>query len=133
MSDFSKNLSRCALLTALGTALLYLSSAVPSGRLAVVAAAGPAKRELQNKHVSKDAQSLMEGRKQYVYRIGEERKPLCRDLEKAYAGVVNPILLDGDAVGALVMLIPEMGNAPSDSDTKVLSAAAQILSKHIEV
>lgn len=101
-------------------------------RDSVVAAAGPAKRELQNKQVSKDAQTLIEGRKQYVYRIGEDRKPLCQDLEKAYAGVVNPILLEGDAIGALVMLIPEMGNAPSDSDTKVLSAAAQILSKQIE-
>jgi len=31
-----------------------------------------------------------------------------------------------------VMLIPEMGNAPSEAEIKVLSAATQILSKQIE-
>lgn len=98
----------------------------------VIAAAGSAKRELYHKHISNEAEELIELRKQYVYKIGEERKPLCRDLEKAYAGIVNPILLEGDAVGAIVMLIPDMGNAPGEADIKVLSTAAQILSRQIE-
>ena len=45
--------------------------------------------------------------------------------------MVNPILLEGDAIGAIVMLIPEMGNAPGEADVKVISAAAQILSRQI--
>jgi hypothetical protein len=67
-----------------------------------------------------------------VYKIGDERKPLCKDLEKAYAGIVNPILLDGDVVGGVIMLIPDMGNAPGETDVKVLATATQILSKQIE-
>jgi hypothetical protein len=54
------------------------------------------------------------------------------ELEKAYAGIVNPILLEGDAIGAIIMLIPDMGNAPGESDIKVVSTAAQILSRQIE-
>lgn len=98
----------------------------------VIAAAGPAKKELLHKRISMDTESLIEQRRQYVYKIGDERKLLCRDLEKAYISVVNPILLEGDAVGGVIMLIPEMGNAPSEADIKVLSTAAQILSKQIE-
>ena len=99
---------------------------------AVIAAAGPWKKEIQHKRISKETEELIELRRQYIYRIGEERKPLCKEVEKAYSGVVNPILLEGDAVGAIIILIPEMGNAPGDADTKVNAAAAQILSKQIE-
>ena len=98
----------------------------------VIAAAGGAKRDLIHKRLSEEAELLIESRKPYIYKIGEDRKPLCRDLEKAYAGIVNPILLEGDAIGAMVMLIPEMGNAPGEADTKVLAAATQILSKQME-
>ncbi len=98
----------------------------------VVAAAGSARRDLLHKRISAETEELIELRRQYVYKIGEDRKPLCKDLEKAYAGIVNPILLEGDAVGAIVMLIPDMGNAPGESDVKVLATAAQILSKQIE-
>ncbi len=98
----------------------------------VIAAAGSAKRELLHKRISLDAEHLIEQRKQYVYKIGDERHSLCRDLEKAYISIVNPILLEGDAVGAIVMLIPDMGNAPSEAEIKVLSTAAQILSRQIE-
>lgn len=98
----------------------------------VIAASGPARREIINKKLSEETESLIEQRKQYVYRIGEDRRPVCKEHDKAYAGIVNPIILEGDTVGAIVMLIPEMGNAPSESDVKVLAAAAQILSRQIE-
>ena len=97
----------------------------------VIASAGPAKKEIQNKRISEATEAMIEDRKPYIYRIGEERRRLCIDLEKAYTGIVNPILLEGDAIGALIMLIPEMGNAPSESDVKVVSAATQILSRQI--
>ncbi len=98
----------------------------------VVAAAGTARRELLHKRISSDTEEMIEQRRQYVYKIGEDRKPLCKDLEKAYSGIINPILLEGDAIGAIVMLIPDMGNAPGESDVKVLATAAQILSRQIE-
>ena len=98
----------------------------------VIAAAGPARKELLHKQISTDLEKAIEERRQYVYKIGEERKPLCKDLEKAYAGIINPILLEGDAIGAIVMLIPDMGNAPKESDVNVLTAATQILSKQME-
>ncbi len=98
----------------------------------VIAAAGPARKEVLHKRISSELEQAMEERRQYVYKIGEERKPLCKDLEKAYAGIINPILLEGDAIGAIVMLIPDMGNAPKESDVNVLNTATQILSKQME-
>ena len=40
MGVHTKRLARCAVLTALGTVLVYLASMLPSGRLALVAVAG---------------------------------------------------------------------------------------------
>ncbi len=98
----------------------------------IVAAAGNNRRELLHKRISTETELLIEQRRPYVYKIGDERKPLCKDLEKIYAGVVHPIILEGDAIGSVIMLIPDMGNAPSETDVKVLAAATQILSKQIE-
>ncbi|MBO5247902.1 MAG: AbrB/MazE/SpoVT family DNA-binding domain-containing protein [Clostridia bacterium] len=98
----------------------------------VIAAAGSGRKEILHKRISAETEELIEQRKQYVYKIGDERKSLCKDVEKIYAAIVNPILLEGDAVGAIVMLIPDMGNAPGEADVKVLAAASQILSKQME-
>lgn len=98
----------------------------------VVAAAGNNRRDYLHKRISQQTEALIELRRPYVYKIGDERKPLCKDLEKAYAGIVYPILLDGDVVGSVIMLVPDMGNAPSETDVKVLATATQILSKQME-
>ncbi len=98
----------------------------------VIAAAGTAKKDLLHKRISPQTEELIEGRKPYIYKIGNDRKPLCRDSEKLFSGAVNPILADGDAIGAIVMLLPDMGNAPGETDIKVMATAAQILSKQIE-
>ncbi len=98
----------------------------------VIAAAGSAKKELINKRISEETDTLIEARKPYIYKIGNERKPLCRDSEKIFCGAINPILSDGDVIGAIVMLLPDMGNAPGDADIKVMATAAQILSKQME-
>ncbi len=108
------------------------NSVVVMDKDSVIAAAGSNKKDLMHKRVSTETDQLIEQRKQYVYKIGEIRKPLCKDVEKVYTGILNPILLEGDTVGAIAMLIPDMGNAPGEADVKVLSAAAQILSKQME-
>ena len=98
----------------------------------VVAASGSNRRELLHKKLSVETERLIEDRRQYIYKIGEQRKRLCTELEKAYVGIVNPIIIDGDTVGSVIMLIPEMGNEPAESDIKVLTTAAQILGKQME-
>ena len=99
---------------------------------AVISAAGSNRRDYLHKRISKETEELIEQRRPYIYKIGEERKPICKDLEKAYAGIVHPILLEGDVIGAVIMQIPDMGNAPTEADVKVLATATQILSKQIE-
>lgn len=98
----------------------------------VVAAAGPAKKEIASKRISEQTEALIEQRRLYRYKIGDERRPLCREIEKAYASIVAPILSEGDAIGAIVMLIPEMGNEPSESDANAVCTAAAILGRQIQ-
>jgi AbrB family transcriptional regulator (stage V sporulation protein T) len=97
----------------------------------VIAAYGSTKKDLLNQKITSETERLIEARKQYVYHIGDHRTQLCQETEKLYAGIVNPIILDGDAIGAIIMLIPELGNAPSEADIKVLAAASQLLCRQL--
>ena len=98
----------------------------------VIAAAGAVKKELLQREITSATENLIESRRLYQYKIGEERIPLCKDAEKIYIGLLNPILIEGDAIGALVMLVPETGKAPDETDAKITATAAQILCKQIE-
>ena len=98
----------------------------------VIAAAGSGKKEIIGQKLSEETENLLENRKAYVYRIGDERKTLCEGIDKAYASLAEPIFSDGDVIGSLVMLIPEKGNEATESEIQIFSTASMLLRKQLE-
>ena len=107
------------------------NAVVIADRDAIVATGG-IKKDLLHRKIAPETEKLIEGRKTYIYHIGEQRKKLCADEDKVYVGIVDPILQDGDTVGAIIMLIPELGNAPTEAEVKVLSTATLLLRRQME-
>ena len=93
---------------------------------------GGVRKELSGKRISPDTEKLMETRRTYAYRIGEPRIRLSAEEEKLYVGVCSPIVQDGDPIGAVISLIPDLGNAPGEAEVKVVSAAALLLKRQME-
>lgn len=101
----------------------------------VVAAAGEYKRELTDKKISKELETIIDGRTPYIYRIGDPRTEVISSKEndgEHYAGVVFPISVEGDIIGAMIMLINDRGAEPTEIDTKLISTTAQLLSRQME-
>lgn len=101
----------------------------------VIAAAGSYKRELMNKKISKTLEDVINARTPYVYKIGDKRIEIVSRQESdvdCYAGIVFPISVEGDIIGAMIMLINDTGAEPSEVDTKLISTAAQLLSRQME-
>ena len=98
----------------------------------VIAAAGSAKKDLTDQKVSTETEKAMEQRKQYVYKIGDHRIKLLEGESRHHAGIINPIIVDGDVIGAMILLIGEMGNAPSETDVKLMNTATQLLVRQME-
>ena len=103
----------------------------------IIAASGPYKKELVDKKISYDIEKLMESRREYVYKIGDKRIGILdkgSDVSsvKHYAGVICPIITDGDVIGSIILLINDMGSAPDDVDKKLMTTATQLLAKQLE-
>ena len=103
---------------------------------AVIAVAGQYKKDLMDQKISAEIESIMENRQAYTYKIGEKRLSILdKDIEtteKFYAGIVCPILVEGDVIGAIILLVNDMGTAPSETDVKVMTTSTQLLSRQME-
>ena len=99
----------------------------------VIATAGLYKRELMDRKISADIEKLLEKRHMYIYKIGDKRLNVVDGLDKCHAGLVSPIVVDGDVIGGIIVLIGEMGNAPNETETKVLATTTQLLEKQLEL
>lgn len=107
-------------------------TAVITDKDSVIAAAGVYRKELAEKKLSADAEQLMTQRTPYVYKIGEKRITVTADTEKHYIGICSKIIVEGDITGSIVLLIDDMGTAPSESDIKLINTTAQLLSRQLE-
>ena len=103
----------------------------------VIAVAGAYKRELMDKKISYEVEKFMETRREYVYKIGDKRIGILDkggdfSSEKHYAGIICPIITDGDVIGSIILLINDMGSAPNDVEKTVMSTSTQLLARQLE-
>ena len=99
----------------------------------IIAAAGVTKKDLLEKRISDDIEKLMETRQMYVYRAGETKKLSVTDnTDRINAGVIVPVITEGDVIGSVVLIQPDTGAVPSDSDIRLMQTAAQLLGKQLE-
>ena len=96
----------------------------------VIAAAGPNRKEFYERRVSVGLDEVMESRQTYVTTGNQRLQPV--DGVPRYAAVASPILAAGDVTGAVCLIQPEGGTAPSEGDVRLAQVAAAFLGKQME-
>ena len=97
----------------------------------VIAVAGVQKREFNERRVSAGLEELLEKRKTYVYKNGEQKIFPVEGIDRP-AIACAPILTSGDVTGAVAFLSPSAEATATDVHFNLVQAAAQFLGKQIE-
>lgn len=97
----------------------------------VIAVSGASKRELTDRRVTPELESLMTERQNYTASQGKEALFPVLGFEKE-AAVAFPIIGGGDVSGAVVLLLREDGTMPSKEEIKLTQVAASFLGKQTE-
>lgn len=96
----------------------------------VIAVSGVPKKELLERRVSAELEELMANRKSLPGGKTDPVKPV-EGVER-FAAVCAPILSQGDVNGAVLFITGEKDYAPSETQVKLIQAAAALLGKQIE-
>lgn len=94
-----------------------------------IAGAGNLKKKYLDANISRYLESVMKDRKSLV-EVSIHSVELLEGLKESLAYVVQPIIINGDAIG-LVLVVSEKADI-TQLDEKLISFAAQFLGKHIE-
>ncbi|MBQ3379110.1 MAG: AbrB/MazE/SpoVT family DNA-binding domain-containing protein [Clostridia bacterium] len=98
----------------------------------IVAAAGPAKRDIIDRRVSGALEEFMSQNRTYRRERTDERLPVCDASDKYCVAAAAPICTMGDVIGAVLMIASDDKETPDDTDHKVICAAAGFISRHME-
>ena len=102
----------------------------------VVAASGVSKKELWDKPISPDLESAIQARQTVSSSrmSGGKIVPVTseEDVSGYTAQVVSPIIADGEAIGAVLLLSREQGAKMGDTEVKVAETAAGIVGRQME-
>ncbi|MBR5547904.1 MAG: recombinase family protein [Clostridia bacterium] len=102
----------------------------------VVAASGVSKKELADKPISPDLESAIANRQTVAINRAGGGKMVAVTTEEDITGytaqVVSPIIADGEAIGAVLLLSKEAGARMGDAELKVAETAAGIVGRQME-
>ncbi len=102
----------------------------------VVAASGVSKKELADKPISPDLESAIANRQTVAINRAGGGKIVAVTSEEDITGytaqVVSPIIADGEAIGAVLLLSKEAGARMGDAELKVAETAAGIVGRQME-
>jgi AbrB family transcriptional regulator (stage V sporulation protein T) len=104
---------------------------------AIVAVSGGARKEYLDKSISSDLEHAMEMKKTIVANRGEEGKMYSiidneEDMTKYSSQVIAPIVTEGDAIGAVILLSKEPNISMGEMEMKIAETAAGFLGKQME-
>ena len=115
--------------------VLYHAAGVPvliCDRDQCVASAGIPKKEALDRRVSTQLEEIMEARRTHVTKAGDQRRFLAVEGVDRAAAVAIPIIAAGDVTGAVILMMPENGAIPGDTELKLIQVAASFLGKQME-
>ncbi len=102
----------------------------------VIAASGVSKKELSDKPISHDLENAIAGRQTMAINrmSGGKTMPVTGedDAQGYTAQVMSPIIADGEAIGAVLLLSREQGARMGDTELKVAETAAGIVGRQME-
>ncbi len=104
--------------------------AIITDRDNIIAVSGMPKKELMEKPVSEELESLMSEKRSVT---SEQSKTVfvSQMSDKYSARVVVPIISEGDTIGSVLFVMHE-GKNPSEVENKLAESAANFLGKHME-
>ena len=106
--------------------------AIITDRDACIAAAGLPKRELADKRISSELESIMEGRQIYQYRGGGAPLPVAAEDGKYLVSTAAPILSEGDVMGCVLFAGTQDSLAADEVDYKLAQTVSGFLGRHME-
>ena len=99
----------------------------------IIAVSGVPKRELSEKKISVDIERVMEDKSTFVLRRGDSKKvSVIEGSEKYTAGVVAPIISEGDIIGSVVFFSGDSTPQMGEVEEKLAQSAAGFLGRHME-
>jgi len=97
-----------------------------------VAAAGISKKDVLQRRMSPELEKLMESRQTLTVHAGDQKRFYPIEDVNRTAAIAVPIISAGDVSGCLVLLMPENGAVPGESDIKLAQVGAAFLGKQME-
>lgn len=129
LSDFSKEYAE-SLQQAIGHIVLI------SDKDAIISVSGAPKKEYLEKRVSDELEKAMEDRKTITLSEGNGKTiPLYKDEDaegKYSTAVISPIVAEGDAIGAVIILSKQNGEKFGELEMKLAETASAFLGKQME-
>lgn len=97
----------------------------------VIACSGLPKKEVVDRRVSPELEDIMEDRANYTAQSAKDALYPAEGVDRL-ASVACPIIGSGDVSGAVVLLAPEDGTLPTQTEIKLTQVAASFLGKQME-
>ena len=98
----------------------------------VIAVYGASRKELSEKRISTDIENVMDEKMTFTKsRDSRKHLKIVDGVDKYRAGVVVPIISEGDTVGS-VIIASEENDDVGEVETKLAQSAANFLGRHIE-
>ncbi len=104
--------------------------ALITDRDSIIAVSGIPKKELIEKRVSRDIENVMSEKSTFKSQ-GSNGLSIADGNEKYNAGVVVPIVSEGDTIGSVIFVMNE-GEQVSEVESKLAESAAGFLGRHME-
>ncbi|MCI6359327.1 MAG: recombinase family protein [Clostridiales bacterium] len=101
-------------------------------RDSIIAVAGGGKRELLDKRISPELETLMETRGLYSAEGGVCTVPAADGDDRFCVAVAAPILAEGDVMGCVTFLTPKDGAPAGETEEKLAMAVSGFLGKQME-
>lgn len=102
----------------------------------IISISGTTKKEYLEKKISSDVEKLIEERKTVSFGEGKDKTVALYDdeeIEGKYSSqVISPIIAEGDAIGAVIIVSKEEGSKFGDVETKLAETASSFLGKQME-
>lgn len=99
----------------------------------VVAVSGAPKKDFTEKRISTDLEKLIEDKVIFTLKTGEDKKlTVVEGIEKYFAGVVAPIISEGDTIGSVVFFSSDETQPMGEVEAKLAQSAAGFLGRQME-
>ena len=100
----------------------------------IIAVSGIPKKDIADKKISSDIEKVMQEKTTFMAKPGEGKKiPIVDVMENKYtAGVVVPIIAEGDTIGSVVFVNTDNNKQMGEIETKLAQSAASFLGKQME-